>query len=94
MRANKNTAFGNGGCIFDCIIKTECRVELVNTQNTSQRFLSSHNRYKTTDEKPTNQSRLNPSKREYPRLNRKPQKARKNLVNHGNNVTKITKPQT
>jgi len=43
-----------------------------------------HNRYKLTDEKPTNQSRLNPSKREYPRLNRKPQKARKNLVNHAN----------
>ena len=43
-----------------------------------------NNRYKSTDEKPTNQSRLNPSKREYPRLNRKPQKARKNLVNHTN----------
>ena len=53
-----------------------------------------HNRYKLTDEKPTNQSRLNPSKREYPRLNRKRQKARKNLVNHANNVTKITEPQT
>ena len=25
-----------------------------------------HNRYKLTDEKPTNQSRLNPSKRENP----------------------------
>ena len=41
-----------------------------------------HNRCKLTDEKPTNLSRLNPSKREYPRLNTIPQKARKNLVNH------------
>ena len=50
-----------------------------------------HNRYKSTDEKPTNLSRLNPSKREYYYLNRKPQKARKNLVNHANNVTKLEK---
>jgi len=37
-----------------------------------------YNRYNSTDEKPTNQSRLNRYKREYPCLNRKPQKARKN----------------
>ena len=53
-----------------------------------------HNRYKSTDEKPTNLSRLNPTKREYFAVNQNPKKARKNLVNHANNVTKITELQT
>ena len=57
-------------------------------------FCISHNRCISTDEKPTNLTRLNPSERKYPRLNRKPQKARKNLAIHTNNVTKIRKPQT